>query len=1047
MNNFLVLKIEKIYFYLVVISKEMSNIVQNSEQQIQAQIHAECAAIVTQGKRKGESCGRKLKDGKCQYHPNAQPVLVVQPIEPVQQGQQQPEEIGVKDKHAEYFNGKPKINPDTKLAYIDKPKYIVDYVPPSDFSIEIVSRPSILDGITLKELVDENLLDKVLMSNICNSLTVHYTSKQQWSNLKAQLVAYKKELKRHIKETIYTIPKEHKMGRTVPEKSLSMGVITRPIRHIMLSKDWVDIDQENSQPTIFSQLCKKLKISCPLLEGYALHRNEYFSIVGEYFYHENGEKLNTKKEDGSFKYKDVLKPMFIIMLFYGSFKCWLDNYPVRKFYYDGQGKKVNTTVNDCPQLKDMYTELKMIGNTIMFHNKAYFNLVLQESKKKTKMVDGVELTYENEMGTAMSIFLQEYERRILDQMYIFLRDNQVIRDDLAILCFDGLMVRKEHWNDSYLIKMSRYIKEKTGFNIKFTVKTMNEGDHLLSQIKEYNPTEEHLSKFDKMFFDKIVTYGEKKQYFERFFTKVRNPCGILETYYNKYAEKLRNEKLRNEKSDEEREVQQYQYSVKDFSTSYCDLKFITLSVNQQMEIVQKEEQFVPKWLDDFEIKVSQTLNFYPMNKTESEMLEGTIEDQKRGEVKANIFTGYSDIVKTPYDKEYKLLREMPFYEGNIDGNVGKWLKLMTSLCGGNFKHAMYLVKCYAMKIQHPTRKIPVGIVITGRQGTGKNLHQVPIAKIIGDRHYITSDKVSDFYGDHAEGFVNKLIVNMNEVEGKDTMDFQGRLKSTVTEESITVNMKFIRPFKVKNYALLTIFSNKPNPIQIDVRSGDRRWCVFKADSTFLDKKKYGSIFWLRLAELFNSAEFIAELYDYLNNPELIEKFDPIRERPITKAYYEMASLSIPREAMFLEHMYTRALELCPYDEDSLLQAKKRREWIENECQIGWKPSDVWIPMKGTDMYQSYVEWSISNGLMTEQTKPNIKLMYSGFESLECSIVRAKDGHTKLDVLSGNLHTIMKELSDKKMSRVFEQKSKDDLKEEILEDDEEGTEVDNFFNDM
>ena len=81
---------------------------------------------------------------------------------------------------------------------------------------------------------------------------------------------------------------------------------------------------------------------------------------------------------------------------------------------------------------------------------------------------------------------------------------------------------------------------------------------------------------------------------------------------------------------------------------------------------------------------------------------------------------------------------------------------MISICGGNERDAMYLIKCYAHMIQKPTSKIAIGIVIQGRQGCGKkSSSSIPIAKIIGSRHYITSDKISSFFGEHAEGFVIK----------------------------------------------------------------------------------------------------------------------------------------------------------------------------------------------------------------------------------------------------------------------------------------------------
>ena len=50
---------------------------------------------------------------------------------------------------------------------------------------------------------------------------------------------------------------------------------------------------------------------------------------------------------------------------------------------------------------------------------------------------------------------------------------------------------------------------------------------------------------------------------------------------------------------------------------------------------------------------------------------------------------------------------------------------------------------------------------------------------------------------------------------------------------------------------------------------------------------------------FNTPEFIACLYDFLNNMD-ISNVDWKNERPITNAYKEMAKLYIPVEAMFLQ---------------------------------------------------------------------------------------------------------------------------------------------------
>jgi len=140
---------------------------------------------------------------------------------------------------------------------------------------------------------------------------------------------------------------------------------------------------------------------------------------------------------------------------------------------------------------------------------------------------------------------------------------------------------------------------------------------------------------------------------------------------------------------------------------------------------------------------------------------------------------------------------------------------------------------------------------------------------------------------------------MNECEGKDTFDFEGRIKSFITEDTITINPKMVRPTQIRNVARVMIFTNKPNPIPIDVKSSDRRYCVFQTTDKFLDKK-YGTKFWTNLIAHFNKPEFIACLYDYLNNMN-IDNIDWKTKRPITDAYKEMCKLYSPIEALFFEY--------------------------------------------------------------------------------------------------------------------------------------------------
>ena len=102
----------------------------------------------------------------------------------------------------------------------------------------------------------------------------------------------------------------------------------------------------------------------------------------------------------------------------------------------------------------------------------------------------------------------------------------------------------------------------------------------------------------------------------------------------------------------------------------------------------------------------------------------------------------------------------------------------------------------------------VSFILKGKQGVGKNLILNTIGNLINKEHYITTSNSQDLFGNYAEGFVKKLLVNLNEAEGKDNFEFSSKIKSFITEDTINVNPKFIRPTQIRNVARLITTSNK-----------------------------------------------------------------------------------------------------------------------------------------------------------------------------------------------------------------------------------------------
>ena len=363
--------------------------------------------------------------------------------------------------------------------------------------------------------------------------------------------------------------------------------------------------------------------------------------------------------------------------------------------------------------------------------------------------------------------------------------------------------------------------------------------------------------------------------------------------------------------------------------------------------------FSAQWLDDPELHCYNMLDFIPYNGLETKQ-----ENQRI----YNLFSGYNPKIKTSYN------------ENNKDKILKPFLELALELCGGNDDHASYFLKFLGHMIQKPNEKIPICFIIKGKQGTGKNVFLNAVGNIVGKEHYITSSNPRDFFGDYAEGFYHKLLVNMNECEGKDTFDFEGKIKSFITEDTITINPKNIRPTEIRNVARTIIFTNKPNPIPIDVKSSDRRYCVFQTTDKYLDKK-YGTQFWTALVAHFNKPEFIACLYDYFNALDI--NVDWRTKRPITQAYKDMCKLYVPVEALFMEDYINKIKTI------GILIEKVTTDGTDSETDSTVSRWEEEIDPKNKEIYDEYVRFCKANGFSNDKTfQPSISKFNNRMTELE-----------------------------------------------------------------
>lgn len=298
-----------------------------------------------------------------------------------------------------------------------------------------INSASNLHELQLVEEVNTELLQQLINSNLLRT-TSRKRSGVTYENEKDQLLKLSKKVKAN-KLTVKYLLTSYKIGRVFPEKGLSLGSLRREIRHTLCFNKYVDIDIENCHPQLLLQLCKANDIPVNYLEQYVNNRKAILQEVSQYY--------NCTRDDA--------KLLFIILAYYGSFSKWTGN------------------VNNLPATKfisDYITELKMIGVMIANSNPDLVDIVKKLEKK-------------NETGTVVSLFLQQKEREILEVIYNYLTA-QLQLDNKCVLCFDGIMIPIEKYNDNLLNLLSEHILNTTGFDLKFTTKAFDQ--HLLEQLDD-----------------------------------------------------------------------------------------------------------------------------------------------------------------------------------------------------------------------------------------------------------------------------------------------------------------------------------------------------------------------------------------------------------------------------------------------------------------------------------------------------------------------------------------------------------------------------------
>lgn len=463
----------------------------------------------------------------------------------------------------------------------------------------------------------------------------------------------------------------------------------------------------------------------------------------------------------------------------------------------------------------------------------------------------------NEISRLVSISLQDKENDILQVAISYL---QSLKYTVAVPIHDGMLIETKKGLDQVLItELTKHIKNEVEITMDWSFKPMDD-IIVISEEQQEDTWEFAVEKglvYDASYCMMIEgesqaqTFNRRKKYIENFLTQTYHPEILFhfKNYKNGTISMYRRQGIIDRLED-----------------TYSGIR----------DSNDRQFSFTEIWLKDHKKKSQQTYNWVPMNPDNQLHLNNLEPDTY------NTFVGYNNKIDT-------------FVNPDATQIIDLWKEVVLNLCEGNPEYYNYYISYLAQMVQDPSNKKGVAIGFKSLQGEGKGAHLEALSYVIGEEHYYSSDNMEDFFGNHAEAFPRRLLVNIDEVNG--TQKHTAAIKTKITEKNCVLNAKNLRPVKVRNFARV-IFTMNGLTLYFDMSSDDRRICLFEGNGKNLKFKEYNGG-WERIIKHWRRPEHIAALYKYLNEYEI--NVDIVNERPMTEIYKTMLFKNKPYICGYMEY--------------------------------------------------------------------------------------------------------------------------------------------------
>jgi hypothetical protein len=284
--------------------------------------------------------------------------------------------------------------------------------------------------------------------------------------------------------------------------------------------------------------------------------------------------------------------------------------------------------------------------------------------------------------------------------------------------------------------------------------------------------------------------------------------------------------------------------------------------------------------------------------------------------KYNLFRGFAHEKILPFEID----------EQQIKDDAEIFVKHLWYLSGKNNDVLNYVLDYLAHMIQEPGELPRTAIVFKSEQGVGKNLFFETFAeKILGDKYLLSTPNIDHILGRFP--LINqKIMVLMDEANGKDSFLANDKIKNFITAKTINYEKKGIDGVDIHNCSRMFFFTNNDFPVKIE--QTDRRFVVVECANDIRNNSKY----FKALLNAFNDKRKVWAFAQVLLKRNITE-WDSVNDRPITQLYKEVQRATVPSEQRFFtEYEYFKQFEIEP-DDDAKYSGKELYQLYSNFCSF------------------------------------------------------------------------------------------------------------------